>query len=301
MMLFILPIAVLAVIFEVALRNIPNNYSYKNNYLDKNSKDIQVLILGSSHSFAGIDPTYLSFNSFNAAESSQTLEFDYQIFKKYDDKWNNLKYIILPVDYFSFTSNLSASIESWRIRYYELYYKINITGNILNTFQVSSNLRVNLQKLRDFNFKNKSNITCSALGRDLSYNSGRKRDLYSTAIAAAHQHRAINNQYLKENIIALQSIIKLAAKHNVKVILYMSPAYKTYVQQLNRQQLDNVINVTKNIASANRNAMYVNLLNDSTFKKVDFFDADHLNEIGAKKLTKKIDSLVKLIEYKNCK
>jgi hypothetical protein len=37
---------------------------------------------------------------------------------------------------------------------------------------------------------------------------------------------------------------------------------------------------------------YLNLLTDKAFDEKDFYDADHLNEIGAKKFTLKIDSLI---------
>ena len=40
------------------------------------------------------------------------------------------------------------------------------------------------------------------------------------------------------------------------------------------------------------NTFYYNLLTDASFNEIDFYDADHLNKIGAKKLTQKIDSLL---------
>ena len=42
------------------------------------------------------------------------------------------------------------------------------------------------------------------------------------------------------------------------------------------------------------NVTYQNFLLDSSFSAIDFYDADHLDEIGAKKLTSKIDSLINL-------
>ena len=42
------------------------------------------------------------------------------------------------------------------------------------------------------------------------------------------------------------------------------------------------------------NVSYSNLLSDKSFAALDFFDADHVNEIGAKKLTTKMDSLFEL-------
>lgn len=51
--LFIIPILVICISFELAFRNIPNTHKYKKEYMDKNSNSIEVLILGNSHAFDG--------------------------------------------------------------------------------------------------------------------------------------------------------------------------------------------------------------------------------------------------------
>jgi hypothetical protein len=45
-----------------------------------------------------------------------------------------------------------------------------------------------------------------------------------------------------------------------------------------------------------KNCVYVNLLTDSSFTATDYYDAAHLNDIGAKKLSMKIDSLLNEIK-----
>ena len=46
----VIPIIALAIGLEISLRNIPNSYSYKKEYLDKHSEELEILFLGSSHS-----------------------------------------------------------------------------------------------------------------------------------------------------------------------------------------------------------------------------------------------------------
>ncbi len=53
-----LPILVVAILMEILLRNTPNDYLFKKQYLDKHSSEIETLILGSSHSFYGFNPEY---------------------------------------------------------------------------------------------------------------------------------------------------------------------------------------------------------------------------------------------------
>jgi hypothetical protein len=76
------------------------------------------------------------------------------------------------------------------------------------------------------------------------------------------------------------------------VLLFTSPAYKTYVQYFESKYINNLISAATKIANSYKNAVYVNFLNDKSFDEKDYFDADHLNEIGAKKLSLKIDSII---------
>jgi hypothetical protein len=72
----------------------------------------------------------------------------------------------------------------------------------------------------------------------------------------------------------------------------MPPAYETYRDNLNRAQLTLTIQKTTDIANSNSNCTFINLMADTTFKATDFYDADHLNEIGARKLSLLINGIV---------
>lgn len=99
-LVFSLPVIVLLIAFEFSLRHIPNDYAYKRHYLDTKSNEVEVLYLGSSHIYYGINPEYSKFKTFNAAHISQSLNYDLAIFEKYKNNWSNLKCIVIPVDYF---------------------------------------------------------------------------------------------------------------------------------------------------------------------------------------------------------
>jgi molybdopterin/thiamine biosynthesis adenylyltransferase len=68
------------------------------------------------------------------------------------------------------------------------------------------------------------------------------------------------------------------------------PAYDTYKNKLDNNQLQETINYMDLIEKRNDNVYYFNLLNENDFMQEDFFDADHLNKVEASKLTKKITS-----------
>ena len=101
---------------EALLRNIPNDYQKKRAYLETNAHEIETLILGNSHSLAGLDPSYFDTKTFNAAHVSQSLNYDLAILNKYVDRPDSLKTIILSISYFSLYETLESSLETWVLR-----------------------------------------------------------------------------------------------------------------------------------------------------------------------------------------
>ena len=121
-LLFCAPVLIFMLIMELLLRNIPNDYSYKKNYLDQHSNEIETLFLGSSHAYYAINPEFIHSTSFNAAYFSQSLDYDIEILKKYYKQSIKLKYIVVPIDYLSLYNRLETGVESWRIKNYIIYY-----------------------------------------------------------------------------------------------------------------------------------------------------------------------------------
>ena len=88
---FLLPLVIFIISMEPLLRNIPNDYNYKKNYLMNNSNKISKLFLGSSHTYNGINPDFISGNAFNGSHISQSIDLDYEIIKKYKNNWEEIE------------------------------------------------------------------------------------------------------------------------------------------------------------------------------------------------------------------
>jgi hypothetical protein len=281
---------------ELLLRNIPNNYRLKNDYLQKRSDSLSVLILGSSHTLYGINPIYMREKSFNAAYITQTLDLDWEILKKYKDHWKDLKVIVLPISYFSLTYQLNRGIEDWRVKSYILYWGIGSSTRLENHFELLNNtVRVNCDRIIAYYLKGKDEVSCNSLGWGTDYNSLKKEDLTATGIATAKRHTRQDSAAVSANLDVLKKIVDFSSQRNIHVLFFTPPAYKTYVENLEKKQLDQIIQTATKLAGENRNVTYVNLMNNPDFVAQDYFDADHMNEIGAKKLTLKIDSLINRI------
>lgn len=290
---FILPVIFLALTSEVLIRLIPNDYILKKNYLDKNSDKIEVLILGSSHAFFGLNPIYFSNNCFNASYVSQTLDYDLEILKKYENKWSKLKTVVLPVSYFSLFEKLKECSESWRVKNYTIYYKMKASKSFKEYSEVlSSKLEIIIERISSYYFKGENPHSSTSLGWGDVYNSKDGKNLIETGKITAKKHTYDDFHSYPDIVSTLQSIISFCNKKNVQVILFMPPAYETYRDNLNRAQLTLTIQKTSDLANSNTNCTYINLMADTTFKATDFYDADHLNEIGARKLSLLINGIV---------
>lgn len=241
-------------------------------------------------------------NTFNSANVSQSLKYDFEILMKYSNHFKNLKNIVLPISYFLLWQDLATGSESWRIKNYVLYYEIKSCKLTDYSEFLSNGLKRSLIRIRNYYIKEKGKrIPCSDLGWGTAYNSSKAGDLMETGKAAAKRHTTdavfsekSQKEYTK-NLIILNSIYDFCNQHNVKLILITTPTYYTYRENLDKVQLNKMVETIDNFVDKHENAICLNYFEDTDFIAQDFFDADHLNEIGAEKFSRKlaqaIDSL----------
>ncbi|MCK7591499.1 hypothetical protein M0G43_13010 [Subsaxibacter sp. CAU 1640] len=294
--LFVLPIFIIGIVLEISLRNIPNCYSKKSVYLEKNSNSIETLILGNSHSYYGLNPQYIDGKTYNAAFVSQTLDIDYQFLKHYENSLDSLEFVILRLSYFSLFEQLGKTDEDWRISYYNIFTEINLDNTLKHQLHMMSvKLKTNLSLVSDFYLKDIDKVYCDNLGfgNISSFMGNMTMTLDEAGLAAAKKHTIDDHSLMDENVSTLERIIEFCQKKDIKVILFTPPAYKGYYQNLEEKQLALTIKTGQRMQQIYSNVKYFNLLKSDEFATADFFDGDHLNEQGAKKLSLLMDSILK--------
>jgi len=286
---------VLGILAEFLLRHIPNDYELKSNYLKLHTSEITILFLGSSHAFYGINPDNIKEKSFNAAYVSQSLDLDDDILEKYDANWKSLKFIVVPISYFSLYSSLKHNDESWRLKNYEIYYGIKATDDLFSHFEIFSRFEQNVDKLYLYYIKKNSLLSSSYLGWGEHKSVLGKAEFLNSGTIAAKRHTGINEEYFAKNKAVLERIISFAKQRNIQVLFYTPPAYKTYFENLDAKQLNQTTHLMIDLAAHRNNVTYINLLKDNSFDISDFHDADHLNRFGAKKLSVMLDGVIQHI------
>jgi hypothetical protein len=300
--LIITPVILVILLMELLFQNIPNDYKYKKEYLDSNSNQIETLILGSSHSYNGIDPIYFSKNTFNTAYSAQHTYFDFEILKKYQDNFKKLKCVILSVTPVQlYTKRIKEISVRTNTLKYNIYYDITTNNSIYNHSECLNKIfqlhRI-LNPIIKYYARGETQFTCSELGWNAKLNTVKPPidlDAHGLYRAESHTSFAVNKdlefEIVEYNAKILTSIVEWCKVKNIKLLLFTPPAHESYRRNFDQVRATKAINRFRKIASTYEKCNYENMFDNSEFTNDDYYDADHVSKKGAIKLSKIINNI----------
>ena len=300
----LLPILLILVYVEYNLGKIQNVYNYKRNCLEAQLDSIEVLVLGSSESFNGINPEYFTLHGYNAGNFSQTFYYDKQIALKYVKKIPKLKYVIIPVSYFSFNAQLVDGNEAWRSYYYFQYWGIDFPeldrydSKRYSKILLYTPLKALTYILKGFNVNLVKGMTRNGfLPLDTTNNNIYINDSLGFKKVKTHEKYICESRF-KENNHELQSLVTELKKHNITPILITLPVLNTYYKFVNKDILkrnhDWIISICEEYE-----ILYFDYFTDSRFVQRDFHDNNHMNFIGASKFSKIVND--EILNHQNLK
>ena len=275
------------------LRRIPNDYKLKANYLKQKGEKVETLILGSSHTFYGVNPHLIS-NAYNLAHSSKSYDLDWEILKTYDKYLPNLKTIILPSSYFSYVHVVGNSTQRHLLKNYELYYGIDVNEYdlSLNSELFSMPFLDNFIRYKDHLLGENNTVTIDEKG----FINKRKKFNYQAynSVKTVNKHtQKLSYENINKNFLGLNNILDFAKKNNIKVILVTTPVASVYRKNVDQEQYNYWKQTTTKLVNSYKNVEWVDFFeNDSIFKKSDFVDTDHLSLLGANKVTKELKKYI---------
>lgn len=293
--LFSLPVLLIAVLMEIYIRSIPNEFTVKKDYMDRNAAQIETLILGNSHTLNGINPAYLDSRAYNLAFAGQPLKYDLQLLLHYDKQLINLKNIIIPISYFSLYNNLESSPTSkFRIKYYKINFGLLQNEDILYNLEMTSvKLPQNISTIKK-HWSGSSEEDEVLPGRLEEYLGWATRDQTIEKIdtegkerVGVHEKGYIRSSELESNIRYISNIIAFAERHKCNVYFITTPHYASYYQNITTGSMTQTKHIMDSICSQTYTTAvrYIDMFQDNRFIKSDFVNSDHLNTKGAEKLT----------------
>jgi hypothetical protein len=273
---------------EVFVRSLPNPYKTKEEFMSKHASDVEAIILGSSHTYYGINPEYLDGVAFSLANPSQNYEYDYYLLSRYADKYKNLKMVIAPVSYFSFRDSpfeergdvnfdnrvmnyhVYMDEPNWRPKYnFEFCYVTVFWGKIM------AYLRNEVRNCTEFGF-----------GTDYKLKDKIENVEKRTAKVAVNLSTYKDSRYLDYNLNYVTNIIKFCKERSIRLVFVTTPKSHYYYDLVDNtdQQKENS-QLIEDLKSK-YGVEYYNYEKDSRFVSDDFYDAHHLSDVGATKFTK---------------
>lgn len=296
----LLPVLLILGVGEILVREVPNPYKYKEKWMETHQDEVELLVMGGSQTFYGVRPEYLDGKAFNLANVAQDLRHDYFLLKKFNCP--RLKTIILPISYPTlFSDELENTNEWYRAIFYNIYMDYPAHSNFSKYNYEIFNMRTFWGKVYQY-FKAPKDMGYDKWGWGATYKLNRKkmqkwRD--GSEAKAAEKHHTCSNwekalEYAEDNVTILKNIANDCNQGGKKLILISTPCWKSYTKLLNQRQLSKSYEIIYSLQKE-YSFVYLDYLNDKRFEADDFYDSNHLSDIGAEKFSKILNEDIKTL------
>ena len=280
-----IPVLLFFVVVEFVVRSVPNDYKYKWSYLENHSSEIEVLVLGNSQSYYGVDCKVLRCRSFNMAMEGQGLLIDDYVLESFIGKMSNLKTVIVPMSYVSLTQPAAFGTPG-RLMQYHIYYGYDSKWYSINDYECLNFLLCST-KIRAL-VSGKGLINVDSLGFCAHVMGGFNDEADETLSWATND----NSSLVESNMNALVRMADCCSRNGVNLMLVTFPVEESYWNSTFFQlsQMEQVQRFAERLSQEYENVTMIDWFDNSDFNNSDFFDSSHLNAQGAKKLTRMLGS-----------
>ena len=286
---FVLPLIVASIPLEYLIRQVSNPYKYKYEWMQKNAEDVEILVFGSSHTFYGIRPEFFEGKAFSLANVSQGLRQDLFLLEYWADRYKKLKTVICPISFYSwFSHGLEYGSESYRCRYYKIYMDCDLYPDLSLYNLELSDFRTAKGKIAKL-FSSNEDPGYDEYGWGNTYKLSKKKMTKwndgTEAEAAVKRHTAKSWDYIDLNYARMKELVDFCKSRNIQLVFITTPCWYSYYDNLNKEQLAKMYELTNRFKNE-FDVPYFDYLKDSRFEADDFYDSNHLSDIGASKFTK---------------
>jgi hypothetical protein len=295
-----------------------------------NLDKIEIAVLGSSHSFFGVDASVFSREACNFSSPSQDLYYSYAILEKNAPLLPNLKYIVLSLDYYSFGFDVSK-VENYRVSEFQrvgiqprplaaprapadpdsgrsepfryLQPDIKRQGSFIEQWLSNHSIFFRYRTVfarQALRFLQKACLWKKEPARInpgllvIPYGDRNAPTGATDAKSRAYFHMTTcwNASMEPASSAYLDQLIRLALGKNIKVTLIVMPVTREYFTALTE---DFKKHFRDNVSRVTRkyaavDVKFIEFANDRRFSRADFMDPDHLNAKGAATFTKILDA-----------
>ena len=266
---------------EWLVRSIPNSYRMKDHWMQQHGHQISTLLLGNSHGFFALVPSVMGDSVFNLCNVSQRLEQDYFLLRRYEDKYEALKRVILVADNSNLFDTPMEDDEPARVTYYQLYMGYRAHSMLSQYGFELVDMSYVLQKVKAY--YESGSVWCDSLGWGNYYvvdNRNPDDFLYENV----RQHCFANWDATHRNRDYMNAIAVWCQHHHVELVMLQTPVCEDYTRKADAWQIQ-LVNAMVDSCCAEYGARKCDYSCDGRFRGTDFFDSDHLSDQGARKFS----------------
>lgn len=264
----------------------------------KEYRDVDILFLGSSHTYRGFDPRIFSrygFKSFNLGSSAQTPIQTKVLLKRYLDYLNpkTVIYDVFPsifkIDGVESSLDIIANDEN-DIHSLIMAFEINniktyntlIFGFICDFFEINSSFKESIKRNEDTYIKG------GFVEREIEYFQPIK-SVKKDHKKIKEKRNSINDIFREDQLSSFLEVLEMLRKKNINIILVYTPIIsENYKRQSYSTSFDSTMKKFGNYYNFNE----IIPLNDT----LHFYDPDHLNQIGVELFN---ENLIEFLDEKN--
>lgn len=276
-LLFLLPVAALALFLEHSQRNAPSELRYKARFMKRHAAELELVVLGPSYTHR-IPLDSVGCRAFNLSYSNQPAERNYDLWKRYRKRMPRLKYVVYSLSYW-FHENRANGLEAWRTPFYTIHYGLPVEGLSLDKRFIVANPKI-ATKIKWGELFTRHDADAHPFCDSLGANPANERNPdWATKSAAfmARRHADIDPENARINRAMLEKVIAECEEDGVKVLLVTPPTWHTYYDLLPRQVVEMTESLGREMEALHLNVTYLNLKGDPRFTDEDFTDCTHLN------------------------
>ncbi len=293
-LMFILLIISIAI--EVSLLYKTNIYSYKHQYVLTHKDEIKVLLMGNSHILYSIIPDSVGDGVFNHAIPARPVYYDAELIKQYVPLLNNLEVVIMPLDYQRFYLDREVDVQN----IYESKEKSTIKCMYFKYMNVRTDwwywselLNSKLNYMSRIIMTEKSARECDSLGYQmLSLEKKKKRWEYSALPKLIDSTKVINQKAYDQLYCYYKDMAQVTYNNNIRLILLGTPMYKTFWDNMNDVIVRDRERFVSKLKATYPNVEYYDFTCDIRFNPDDFYNTNHLTEVGAAKFSRIIKGIL---------
>ncbi len=298
--LFFIPVALGYLTVEYFTRQIPSSFQINKERLEKDSDQIETLILGSSQLMSGINAEWLFSPTLNLASGNQHHDTDFKLLMGLLPKLPSLKTIVLEVSYSHFELPHNGA-DFWKNSVYLDYYDINCFERFTyfkDRLIFLSNPSFFAEQLQEFYLDQtmQPKLNLFAFNYADSYGQFNALNYNKEAIDQKDSFKInlIENPALYHTNAALfKELIDTLQNRQLQVIVASPPMYPTYLKKRVPSILKRRNQVLQEIVAQYENVeVLFEEENTSDYELKDFWNQSHLSPSGAKKFTQSLNTLL---------